>query len=107
MEPLEVLHEIVEADKAARKRVADALQERESFTNRLEDLRREITETEMSHAREAIDAARLRAEESIETERAAILQECDENVRALKQRFEEKKDEGVEKLFRLVVGLDD
>ncbi len=107
MEAMEVLHQIVAADREARQRLADARQESESFDRRLETLERELAESAMERAEKDVAAARDASRAASEAALSALDQERATAVEFMKRRFAERKDEGVEKLFRAVIGLDD
>lgn len=104
---MEALHEIVAADKAARERTENAEWEKDSFDERLRELGRTISEGAMERAQKEIDAARAQSESALARTLEELDRQCGEAMEDMKARFAAKKDEGVEAMFRMVVGLDD
>lgn len=107
MNDMEALHEIVAADKAARERTKNAAWEKDSFDERLRELGRAISEGAMERAQKEVDAARRQSESALARTLEELDRQCGEAMESMKARFAAKKDEGVETMFRLVVGLDD
>lgn len=107
MDAMEALHEIVAADKAARERTENAEWEKDSFDERLRELGRTISEGAMERAQKQIDAARAQSESALARTLEELDRQCGEAMEDMKARFAAKKDEGVEAMFRMVVGLDD
>lgn len=107
MEAMEILHRIVAADRAARERCEAAQQERDSFEERLEALRREAGDSAMELARREVEAAQSALAEKAAAETAALEEACRRDTEALRARFAAGKDAGVERMFRMVVGKDD
>lgn len=107
MTDMEILHEIVAADKAARQRVEAARQEKETFDERLEELSRELKEGLMEKTRRDVEAARQQAESSAAEKLAALDEECGEAMERMRRQFAQRKAAGVDQVFRMVVGLDD
>ena len=107
MNAMEALHEIIAADKAARERTEQAAREKDSFDERLKALGEEIGAGAMDRARQEIEAARGRSESAMSRTLEALDRECAAAMDTMKAKYTAKKDEGVEAMFRMVVGLDD
>lgn len=107
MDAMEALHEIVAADKAARERAENAAWEKDSFDERLQQLGHEISESAMERVQKEINAARRQSETALARTLEELDRECREAMEGMKARFAAKKDEGVEAMFRMVVGADD
>lgn len=107
MEPMETLHEIVAADKAARMRCAAVRQENDGFDAKLENLRRELTETEMARAERDVAQARERSVAAAGETLAALDRQCEQALSDMEGRFTAEKDRWAERIFRMVVGLDE
>lgn len=104
---MEALHEIVAADKAARERTENAEWEKDSFDERLRELGHKISEGAMERAQKQIDAARAQSESALARTLGELDRQCGEAMESMKAQYAAKKDEGVETMFRMVVGLDD
>lgn len=107
MSPMEMLHEIVAADKAARARTDSAVREKESFDERLSGLGKEVGEGERNRVQKEIDAARARSDVERERRLGELDRQSDERMENMRSRFEAEKNDRVEAMFRMVVGLDD
>ena len=107
MEQLNVLHEILAADQAAQERVRGARQAQIALDGEVERLRAELDG-------EAADRARQTVEKSREEELSRVQQELEQlrldhegDLAALEARYLAGREEWTEKLFRMVVCLDD
>lgn len=104
---MEALRVIFAADRAARERCAAARRDTESFDDRLEAMSREAAESAKAGVDREVAAARRSSESAAKKRLRALDRERDEDIAALRVRFDRNKSAGVEKLFRLAVWLDD
>lgn len=106
-EPMDVLRQIVAADKAARRRVEKAGRDKENFDARLEKMSRSMQSRLEAENRRELDQIRAASEKETAEQLAQREQEQEREMARLQKIFAERRAEGVEKMFRMVVGLDD
>lgn len=107
MSPMEMLHEIVAADKAARARTDSAVREKESFDERLSGLKKEVGDGERRRVQKDIDAARAQSDAERDRRLEELDRQSEERMAHMRSRFDAEKQDCVEAMFRMVVGLDD
>ena len=107
MEQLQILHEIIAAERSAREEVMAARREKADFDRNLESLRRQLEDEAVARAKEDVEAARTEELSRVQWELEQLSAAHEEALRALDGRFRAGRDEWAEKIFRMVVGLDD
>lgn len=107
MDDMQVLHEILAAERAARETVEKARRERVDLQRSLETICRDMEREASAAAQEEIERARR----DVLKEAEAALEELDRRYESELSALEERAAAGqelwAEKLFRMVVGLDD
>lgn len=106
MTPIEILHNIVDADKNARSVYEGATELRDSFyeyvAEHVEDIRKErFTEADTKIAT-ADEDAKKKADEAISELDAKL----DIELAAAREHYENKKEAVIEKIFKLAVDVD-
>ena len=107
MEQLQILHEIIAAEQSARATVTAARREKADFDRNLESLRRQLEAEAVARAKEDVETARAEELSRVQSELEQLRAAHAEDLRALEGRFQAGRDEWAEKIFRMVVGLDD
>lgn len=107
MEQLQILHEILAAERSAREDVASARREKVEIDREQECLRQRLKEDAEARAREAIEAARGEELSRVKAELEQLRVAHEEELDSLERRFRDGRDLWTEKIFRMVVGLDD
>jgi len=107
MEQLQILHEIIAAERSAREEVTAARREKADFDRNLELLRRQMESEAVARAKEDVEKARTEELSRVQTELEQLRTEHEKQLSALDDRFREGRDLWAEKIFRMVVGLDD
>lgn len=107
MEQLQILHEIIAAERAARDEVTAARREKADFDRNLESLRHQLEAEAIARAKEDVEAARAEELSRVQTELEQLRVAHETELAALNSRFQAGRDEWAEKIFRMVVGLDD
>ena len=107
MEQMQILHEIIAAERAARDEVTEARREKADFDRNLESLRHQLETEAVARAKEDVEAARAEELSRVQTELEQLRAAHEEALAALDSRFRAGRDEWAEKIFRMVVGLDD
>ena len=105
MEPMEVLHQIVAADRQARLKIDRAQGENRAFDGNFDKLRRDLADQAMAQAEKDVVRAReeaiAQAGQQIEQLQAQFAVQLEE----LTARFQARREQTVEKMFRMTVGL--
>ncbi len=107
MEDMQILHEILAAEQAAREAVEKVRQEGESLPRRLESIRRDMEQEATASARQDIEEARRAALASAECVLEELDRQYDRELGALEERFAAGQEAWAEQIFRIVVGLAD
>ena len=107
MEAMAALHEIVAADRKAREELERAQHQSQTFEGNRDILRREMEEQAMTRARRQVDAARAKAHAAARGAMAGLEEQYWSDLDALTKRYEAAKDATAERMFRMVIGLDD
>lgn len=107
MEQLQILHEIIAAERAARDDVAAARREKADFYRNMESLRHRLETEAIARAKEDVEAARSEELSRVQTELEQLRATHETELSALESRFQAGRDEWAEKIFRIVVGLND
>lgn len=107
MEQLQILHEILAAERSAREDVASARREKAEIDRDQECLRQRLKEDAEARAREAIEEARGEELSRVQAELEQLRVAHEEKLASLERRFRDGRDVWTEKIFRMVVGLDD
>ena len=107
MEPMEVLHEIVAADKKAREAYDRALRRSQNLDGALNRLRGKLEAEAMDRAKRDVDEARTKALAEAQSAMDALEEQYRRELASLEERFQARREETVERMFRIVVGLDD
>lgn len=105
MEAMEVLHRIVAADRQAREVYDRARQESRDFDVNLDRLRRELADKAMDRAKADVDRARQEAVTQAQQEIDALDEQYRRQLEALTARFQARRDETVETMFQMTVGI--
>jgi hypothetical protein len=105
MEPMEALHQIVAADRAARVRYDNLRQDNDSLDVRLEALSRTLTDEALEQASAAVEQARAASVADASEMLAALDEQCEAALATMESQFDERKDQCVEQMFRIAVGL--
>lgn len=107
MEQLQILHEIIAAERSAREDVQKARREKADFDRNLESLRRQLEAEAVTRAKADVEEARRAELSRVQSELEQLGAAHERELAALDSRFETGRDEWAEKIFRMVVGLDD
>ena len=107
MEPMEVLHEIVAADRQARKAYEKAQDQSLAFDSNLDILRRKLENQAMRRAKGEVEDARKQALVDARSAMDGLEEQYRSQLAALTERYQARREDTVERMFRLVVGLDD
>lgn len=107
MEEMQVLHEIIAAEREAREAVEKARRERADFDRSLAGLRRDMEARAEEKAREDIERARASVLKESEAALAQMQRQYEAEQAALESKFTAGRDVWAEQIFRMVVGLDD
>lgn len=107
MEQLQILHEIIAAERSARDQVTAARREMADFDRNLESLRRQLEAEAVARAKEDVEAARAEELSRVQSELEQLRAAHEKELQTLEGRFLAGRDEWAEKIFRMVVGLDD
>ena len=107
MEAMEVLHEIVAADRQARQAYERAQSRNRDFDSNLDILRRRLENQAMDRARREVEQARTKALADAKSAMDGLEEQYRRELAALEERFLARRDETAERMFRIVVGLDD
>lgn len=107
MEQLQILHEIIAAERSARDEVTAARREKADFDRNLESLRHRLEAEAIARAKEDVEAARAEELSRVQTELEQLRAAHETELSSLDSRFQAGRDEWAEKIFRIVVGLDD
>ncbi len=107
MEAMAALHQIVAADRKAREELARAQHQSQTFDSKRDILCREMEEQAMAVARREVAAARSKAHTDAKNAIAGLKEQYERDLAALTGRYEAHKDETAERMFRMVIGLDD
>lgn len=107
MEQLQILHEILAAERSAREDVASARREKAEIDRDQECLCQRLKEDAEARAREAIEEARGEELSRVQAELEQLRVAHEEKLASLERRFRDGRDVWTEKIFRMVVGLDD
>lgn len=107
MEQLQILHEIIAAERSARDRVTEARREMADFERNLESLRRQLETEAVTRAKEDVEAARATELARVQSEMEQLRIAHESDLQRLDARFQAGRDEWAERIFRMVVGLDD
>ena len=106
MDAMEVLHEIVAADRQARQALEQAQRQSMEFDGNLERMRQELKVQAMDRARADVERARKEAVAQAQSEIDALETRHRRQMKELSVRFEVEREKTVEKMFRLTVGLE-
>lgn len=107
MEAMAALHQIVAADRKAREELARVQHQTQTFEGNRDILRREMEEQAMKRARREVASARSKAHADARGAMAGMEEQYRQDLDALTKRYEASKDATVERMFRMVIGLDD
>lgn len=107
MEQLQILHEILAGECSAREEVLRARREKADFDRNLESLRRQLEAEAVARAKEDVEAARRVELSRVQSELEQLRADHERELAALDGRFAAGRDEWAEKIFRMVVSLDD
>lgn len=107
MEAMAALHQIVAADRKARAEYSRMENQHNTFDGKRDILRRQMEEQAMAVARREVAAARAKAHADARSAIVGIEEQYRKDLDALTKRYEAHKDETAERMFRIVVGLDD
>ncbi len=107
MEAINVLQEILKADRAGRDALAQARREKEDFLRDREVLRRQAEERASARAEADVKEGRARELSAAESALKALEEKQEYRLKSLRGSCEAGKEEWAETLFRMVVGLDD
>jgi hypothetical protein len=105
MESMEALHQIVAADRAARARYASQRQDNDSFDARLETMSRTLTEQALTQAQKDVDQAKEASVAAAAETLAALDDQYKQSLEQLEAQFAQGKEQCVDKMFRIAVGL--
>lgn len=106
MEPMEVLHEIVAADRKARLQLDRAQKENTAFDGNLDKLRRDLADQAMAQAERDVSRAREEAIAQAGQQIEKLQEQYARQLEALTARFQARREETVETMFQMTVGLE-
>ncbi len=107
MDQLEILHEIIAAERTAREEVRQVRREQVDFDRNLESLRRRLEAEAVERAGEDVELSRAEELSRVQAELEQLRAAQEKELADLEARFTAGKDQWAEKIFRMVVGLDD
>ncbi|MBE6852312.1 MAG: hypothetical protein E7505_02380 [Ruminococcus sp.] len=99
-----VINRIIEIDKAADKRLNDALERSKKIIGSSEREASDIKENTRADAEQRISEIRLFHKNEIEKEISEITSECDKKIRQLDEAYEKLHLSIEEDIFRAIVG---
>lgn len=107
MDQLEILHEIIAAERTAREEVRQVRREQVDFDRNLESLRRRLEAEAVERAGEDVELSRAEELSRVQAELEQLRAAQEKELADLEARFTAGKDQWAEKIFRMVVGQDD
>lgn len=105
MEDRSILHAIVQADQSARKRVDAAGRREKLLSGSFHEIQSAAEKKAMAAARQETEALRAQTEHTTAQRLARLDREQTDALAALDRVFEGKKDDCVERIFQMTVGL--
>ena len=107
MEAMEALHEIVAADRRAREAFDEAQRRNQAFDGNLDILRRDAKNKALAQARREVKAARDKALADAQSAMEGLEEQYRRDLAALTERVQAARETATERMFRMVIGLDD
>ena len=107
MTPKEMMRVIVGAEHEAQEIYAEALQQKERFQADLEAEKQQLHEKMMQRASEYVAQVQADAKEYADDDIRMLESTLDTDMEQAKAQFENNREQIIEKLFRIVVGLDE
>ncbi len=107
MTPKEMMRAIVSAENEAQEIYAEALAQKERFHADLEREQQQLHEKMMQRAREYVAQVQQEAKERADDDIRLLESSLDTEMEQAKARFEASREQITNKLFRIVVGLDE
>lgn len=105
MEDKDMLRAIVQADRSARERVDAAGRREKLLSGSFSEIYAAAEKKAMDKARQETEKLRAQTDNAAAQRMAALDREQADALAALDRAFEAKKDECVERIFRMTVGL--
>ena len=107
MTPKEMMRAIVNAEHEAQDIYAEALQQKERFQADLEEEKKQLHEKMMQRAGEYVAQVQKDAKEYADSDIRVLESALDTEMEHAKAQFESNRQQLIDKLFRIVVGLDE
>ena len=107
MTPKEMMRVIVGAEHEAQEIYAEALQEKERFHADLELEKQQLHEKMMQRAAEYVAQVQKDSKEYADDDIRLLESSLDTEMEQAKAKFESSREQILDKLFRIVVGLDE
>ena len=107
MTPKEMMRVIVNAEHEAQEIYADALLQKERFQADLEQEKQLLHEKMMQRASEYVAQVQADAKEYADDDIRMLESTLDTDMEQAKAQFENNREQIIDKLFRIVVGLDE
>lgn len=107
MTPKEMMRVIVGAEHEAQEIYAEALQQKERFQADLEAEKQQLHEKMMQRAAEYVAQVQKDAKEYADDDIRLLESSLDTDMEQAKAKFESSREQIIDKLFRIVVGLDE
>lgn len=107
MDAMEALRKIVAADRQARQAYDEAQRQRQAFEGNLDILRRDLENQAMERAKDEVEAARKKALADAQSAMDGMEEQHQKALAALTERFQARRDDVAERMFRMVIGLND
>ncbi len=106
MTPMEILHRIVETEETARTVYQEAVGIRENFDKYVQEHIDAIRKERFRSVDKAIAEFAVTEHERADEAIVQLDEKLNSELAAAKQRYEQGKDEAVQKIFKLAVGID-